>query len=406
MSSAAIRPDVDLIILGGGCAGLSLALQLADAGTSLHVAVVEPRVEYHEDRTWCGWRLAPHAFADCVVASWDQWKIATPAGVILRSSERYPYEMIRSDLFYEKACRAIDRCPCIDLLRGLGADELSEAAGHVEVALSDGSRLAAPWVIDTRPAPPMVGSPWLWQNFLGFVVEVAAPSAEHFGTIPMLMDFQQSSTCVAEFMYLLPVGDHAFLCEWTQFATAAGQFEEIEHSLRDWLQRHAGSGWTIRRREQGSLPMAPAPSAPAGRIIAAGTRGGSMRASTGYAFHAIQRWAAACSASLLTTGTPLAPQRSRLLESMDAIFLEVLQDPSVAAMEIFRRLFTHSPPDSLVRFLAGTPRRNDLWPVMRGLPWAKFLRAAPVLLRPLIRPAPHLRTRLQPAAARTGRIGT
>ncbi len=405
MSTPGGRPDVDLIILGGGCAGLSLAQHLSDSGSSLRVAIVEPRLGYHEDRTWCGWRLTPHAFADCAVATWHEWKIATPAGEIVRGSEQYPYEMVRSDLFYEKASRAIDRHPSMDLLRGLSADQLYEAAGHVEVALSDGSRLSAPWVIDTRPAPPTVVRPWLWQNFVGFVINVEASIADRIGQLPMLMDFQPPGTCVAQFMYLLPMGDCGFLCEWTQFAANAGQYEEIEHKLRDWLDGHAGSGWTIERTEQGSLPMALAPLSPTGRIVRAGAQGGSMRASTGYAFHAIQRWAAACAASLLETGTPLPPQRSRLLEKMDAIFLEVLQDPSVSAMEIFRRLFANSPPESLVRFLAGTPRHSDLWPVMRGLPWAKFLRAAPILLRSrsrALRPLPVHSAKDAPSPLRSG----
>lgn len=377
----------DLIILGGGCAGLSLATNLAIARTALNVVVVEPRTAYHEDRTWCGWRIAPHSFEDCAIARWDRWQVATPAGVIERSSNLYPYEMIRSDLFYEKACRAIARHASMCLLQGLSADHLSETASHVEVVLSDGSTLSAPWVIDTRPAQPAITRPWLWQNFVGFVIELDASKPEHrtsakrFGQIPLLMDFQAPGGCIAQFMYLLPFGDREFLCEWTQFASAPGQFAEIESSLRHWLQAHAGSGWIIHRREQGTLPMTLAPTTPTGRIVPAGTRGGSMRASTGYAFHAIQRWAAACSASLQTTGTPLAPQRNRLLENMDAIFLEVLHQPSTSAMEIFRSLFKNSPPDSLVRFLAGTPRGSDLWPIMRGLPWGSFLRAAPAALR-------------------------
>ena len=386
MNSQSTARDADIIILGGGCAGLSLATNLADASAGLRVIIIEPRAAYHEDRTWCGWRLAPHAFEDCAIASWDRWQIATPAGVIERSSKQYPYEMIRSDLFYEKACRAIARHPAMRLLKGLSADNLCETASHVEVALSDGSSLSAPWIIDTRPDKRMVKRPWLWQNFVGFVIEVDAPAGARFSRIPVLMDFQSPGQCVAQFMYILPIGNREFLCEWTQFAKAPGQLEDIQANLRDWLQEHAGAGWIICRQEQGSLPMALAPANPAGRIVAAGTGGGSMRASTGYAFHAIQRWAAACSASLLATGRPLGPPRNWMLDSMDAIFLEVLHQSSTSAMEVFRRLFENSPPDSLVRFLAGMPRRSDLWPIMRGLPWARFLRAAPSAVRSQIRP--------------------
>lgn len=381
MSTPGTLTDVDLIILGGGCAGLSLATLLAHARTALRVIIVEPRIAYHEDRTWCGWRLTPHAFADCAVASWKSWQVTNSGRVIERSSNLYPYEMIRSDLFYEKACQAIAGHASMSLLRGLSADILCESSEMVEVTLSDGSKLSAPWVIDTRPVQRTMKRPWLWQNFVGFAVEFDGAPCARFNRTPVLMDFQDPGTCAVQFMYILPVADREFLCEWTQFAAEPGHLEEIEANLRGWLREHAGSSWTIRRQEQGSLPMAVLPAAATSRVILAGTQGGSMRASTGYAFHSIQRWAEACCASLLETGVPHPPHRNGLLERMDAIFLEVLQDPSTSAMEIFCCLFEKSPPDSLVRFLAGMPRHSDLWPVMRSLPWTRFLRAAPSALR-------------------------
>ncbi|MFQ3248021.1 MAG: lycopene beta-cyclase, partial [Arenicella sp.] len=43
-------PDVDVAILGGGCAGLSLAVRLASS--NFLVKVIEPREDYVDDRTW------------------------------------------------------------------------------------------------------------------------------------------------------------------------------------------------------------------------------------------------------------------------------------------------------------------------------------------------------------------
>ena len=40
--------DTDVAILGGGCAGLSLAVRLATSG--LRVTVIEPRLGYGDDR--------------------------------------------------------------------------------------------------------------------------------------------------------------------------------------------------------------------------------------------------------------------------------------------------------------------------------------------------------------------
>lgn len=376
MNSQTPAIQADLIILGGGCAGLSLATRLAIEAPSLHVLIVEPRLTYEEDRTWCGWRVQSHLFEDCAVAEWPQWRVVASSRTIQRGSDAYPYEMIRSDLFYAKALAAIARSSTCSMLQGVSAETCTPFEANVEVALSDGSTAVAPWVIDTRPQHRTLHSPWLWQHFLGFVLEFE-PTESAFHHIPTLMDFQPEGACVAQFMYVLPIREREFLCEWTQFSRTECMPPELEANLLNWLNRHALPGWKLKRKESGSLPMAVAPASRQGRVIQAGTRGGSMRASSGYAFHAIQRWSESCAASLRTTGVPTAPERSRLLEVMDTLFLQVLQQRSCSAASLFGALFQNCPSDSLVRFLAGLPRTADLWPVVRSLPWTRFLRAGP-----------------------------
>ena len=78
------QPDVDIAILGGGCAGLSVAVRLAAAGRSLRV--IEPRETYVEDRAWSFWRTASDPFEDCVRRSWQSWDVHGPAGAVRRGS--------------------------------------------------------------------------------------------------------------------------------------------------------------------------------------------------------------------------------------------------------------------------------------------------------------------------------
>lgn len=368
----------DLIILGGGCAGLSLAARLVQRMPHLCLTVVEPRAFYEEDRTWCGWSLEPHFFTDCVVSQWSQWRIVTPRGPQLLGGKRYPYEMIRASLVYEKARLLLNESASSELLLGAEALRVSESGEEVEVNLADGRVLRSPWVIDTRPQVRVLTRPWLWQNFVGYVVEVEGTIGE-LDAVPTLMEFQPPGTSVAQFMYTIPFGERTVLCECTRFSQVAGEFELLEAELARWLRGRFQARWKLQRRESGSLPMAPPLPATHRRIIHAGTRGGSMRISTGYAFHRIQRWADACTQSLLQKGVPLPPQRNLLLDTMDELFLRVLQDPSTSAADLFGVLFESCPTDSLVRFLSGVPRASDLWAVARCLPWGKFLRQTPKL---------------------------
>jgi len=370
--------DRELIILGGGCAGLSLAARLVQQNPKIALTVVEPRSHYEEDRTWCGWRIAPHFFSDCVVGQWNQWRITSSQHSLLLESSHYPYEMIRSSMFYDKACALIESSPTAELLLAASADAVTETVDKVQVTLADGRTIRSPWVIDTRPQMRMLKEPWLWQNFVGYVVE-REDHTEATDDIPLLMDFQPAGESVAQFMYTIPFGNNQFLFECTRFSKVWGEVQALEAALLRWLHEYLGSRWQVKRREKGSLPMAPPIATEQQRVIQAGMRGGSMRISTGYAFHRIQRWADVCADSVLHGGGPVPPASHRVLDAMDEMFLRVLQQPSTSAADIFTDLFASCPTDRLIRFLSGVPLASDYWPVASGLPWGKFLRETPAL---------------------------
>ena len=57
--------EFDYIIIGGGCAGLSLAYELE----------VYDKLK---DKTWSFWKVFSHNFDDCVKKSWNNFTINTP----------------------------------------------------------------------------------------------------------------------------------------------------------------------------------------------------------------------------------------------------------------------------------------------------------------------------------------
>ena len=377
MKIGSSQMDADLIILGGGCAGLSLAARLALSGSKLKVIVLESRIQYGEDRTWCGWRIRAHPYIDCVAASWHQWRIAAAEDEFQRESSIYPYEMIPSDRFYDRSCSWIRESDSVSIQMKAQVRSLSEDTSAVHIQLTNGDALTATWVVDTRPQIRTLQAPWLWQNFVGYVVHGDADLSKKLGGIPTLMDFQPSGTSAIQFMYVLPLAPRTYLCEWTRFSPVRGEEVEIEAQLLAWLQTNAQKNFTLGRRECGSLPMAPSSQLrnSGSRICTAGTLGGSTRASTGYAFHAIQQWADLCCISLIAGDPPVSPGRNRLLDFMDEVFLRALQDRSLSSEKILSSLFRKTEPNALIRFLAGLPHSSDLWNVAQSLPWIPFIRA-------------------------------
>ena len=59
--------EFDYVILGGGCAGLSLAyeLDINDKIKNKKLAIIEIRDAYQRDKTWSFWKIGNHHFDDC-----------------------------------------------------------------------------------------------------------------------------------------------------------------------------------------------------------------------------------------------------------------------------------------------------------------------------------------------------
>lgn len=362
-------PDVDVAILGGGCAGLSVAARLSN--TTLSFRVIEPRHTYSDDRTWSFWRTGPDPFVDCVRATWSRWTVAGPRGTVTRTSRRHPYQSVQAGAFYARALAMIDAAPGGSLAGGVSASAVTAGPTGVTIATSDGG-FTATHVIDARPPRRPVG---FGQFFLGreIVTDGAVFDPE---TVP-LMHFRSGHSTGVDFLYVLPFARDRALVEVTSFAAEA----PTRAALAGWLDAEiaaCGTGrHTVLREEGGVLPMEVGYHDPAdGPVTRIGLAGGAARPSTGYAFQRIQAQSEAVVRSLLREGVPRVPKDSAICRFMDGVFLRVLQTAPERGPALFDSLFRSTPPDRLERFLSGSTQASDRVSVMASLPTMPFLRAA------------------------------
>ena len=96
--------EFDYVIIGGGCAGLSLAyeLEIHEKLKDKTLAIIEPRDEYKRDKTWSFWKVTSHNFDDCVKKNWENFSINIPKKTNYLHCKSSPYQSIDSGLFYEK----------------------------------------------------------------------------------------------------------------------------------------------------------------------------------------------------------------------------------------------------------------------------------------------------------------
>ena len=111
--------EFDYIIIGGGCAGLSLAyeLEIYDKLKNKTLAIIECREEYKRDKTWSFWKVFSHNFDDCIIKSWNNFTINTPDETKHVDCQFTPYQTIDSGMFYEKILSKLKLNQCRETKR-------------------------------------------------------------------------------------------------------------------------------------------------------------------------------------------------------------------------------------------------------------------------------------------------
>ncbi len=363
------RPDVDIAILGGGCAGLSVGVRLAAAGRSL--CVIEPRAAYAEDRAWSFWRTTRDPFEDCVRRSWERWDVQGPGGFVRRGSTRLRYQSVGAGAFYARAQALIGDQPQASLSLGVTARDAVPTAAGWRIA-TDSGELSARHLIDTRPPRRRPG---YGQFFLGREIRTERPVFDP--ETVQLMQFRPARSSGVDFVYILPYARDLALVEVTSFAPRAPDHAVFDSWLRDEIAALDPGHHEVLREERGALPMEVGfrDPVPDGRIRM-GLGGGAARPSTGYAFTRIQRQADLV-AGAFADGHPVpASLDGPFARFMDRVFLQVIRTVPERGPALFESLFRNTAPDRLEHFLSGSVHPVDRLSVMTSLPTLPFLRAA------------------------------
>jgi lycopene beta-cyclase len=372
-----MRETWDVIIVGGGLAGLSLAAELAEPQFShVKVLVLEQRTHYVRDRTWSYWARQAHRYTPLERKRWNQWQTSLDGRVKLQKSDR-AYCTLDADAFYGQATRAIEASANVQLRMGVSVQQIAEGT-PAQVSLRDGAALDAQWVMDARPRQT-VPSGFIAQHFEGWEIEADCDCFDPQSVD--LMDFQRSNDGL-HFFYVLPYSTRSALVETTWVSRwAAG----VDYAGQ--LDRYLSTRWPGMRhrkvyREQGILHMVPQSAQTVNRLVPLGRNAGTLRLSTGFAFLNTIADASriagligqAAPGSPLETIEAFQPPSADLW--MDKIFLEALQANWWRAPEYFMAMFEQVHPLALTAFLSGSSSIAQRVEVAMSLPKADFIQAA------------------------------
>ncbi|WP_368913903.1 lycopene beta-cyclase CrtY [Mixta calida] len=242
-----MKPQWDLILVGGGLANGLIAWRLRQLQPQLNMLLLEAGAEPGGNHTWSFHQddLTPaqHAWiAPLVTHRWPGYDVRFPA---LTRRLDGGYLSITSGRFAAVIAEALGD----SLRRRTPVSALTPET----VTLADGSLLRASAVIDGRGYQPGAHLTIGFQAFLGQQWRLSQP---HGLTRPLLMDATVDQSAGYRFVYTLPLSADSLLIEDTHYIDRAtlGDDRARQH-IADYA---AAQGWALERlerEEQGNLPI-------------------------------------------------------------------------------------------------------------------------------------------------------
>lgn len=374
----------DLVIIGGGCAGLSLAYQLSQFGENCpKTLIIEEREAYTNDRTWCFWDVKEPIHRDLAPFKWNTFSIKNNHMVFEYSCSETPYLMLPSDIFYQNTLNAINSNKKIQLLTGekLVDKVIKKDTWHIQTSkfLATASN-----VVDTRPIKSMTKKDSLmWQSFVGYEVELdGSPFVEDK---LVLMDFDSNFKKGLAFIYCLPTSNSRALIEYTVFSEDIFTADQLTDRLIEEIGIYTQNrSYTIIRQEKGILPMGNnhIEQADDPTYLFAGLFAGAARPSSGYAFQRIQTWSKECAFELKNNHQLMKFKKDSWMQTwMDFLFITVIKKNPIIGAKIFVELFKNCDVRTVADFMSDHSSFWQKLKIIASLPALTFLSAIPELIR-------------------------
>tara|TARA_B100001989_G_scaffold147251_1_gene104973 strand:- start:2604 stop:3758 length:1155 start_codon:yes stop_codon:yes gene_type:complete len=369
--------QVDYIVLGGGCSALSLANQIIDNNIDGYsFLILESRKKYTDDKSWCFWLEKDDNLKNLISKSWKSFSFSLKGTIIKHRSNKYYYKYIRSIEFYDKSVKKIKNSTNISLNLGEKVIKIISKKKKYLVCTNK-KKYFAKNIIDTRPKQNIyLKHPFLFQSFLGYEIKVNKYKSNF--NFAKIMDNMRVKHNNFFFDYILPMGLNKFLIEITSFSKNSISVNTLQSMLNSTIKANNFQNYKVIRKEYGVIPM--------GFIkenlrtnkknyFYAGTLGGAVRPSSGYAFLRIQKWAIEC-ANLLKNNKPLTSHQKEkvIIKKLDMLFLKILIKNLNIAPYIFFTFLKRIPTDSFIRFMNGNARNFDYIKIIYSMPKRIFLK--------------------------------
>ena len=350
--------EFNYVIIGGGCAGLSLAyeLEIHEKLKDKTLAIIEPRKEYKRDKTWSFWKVAPHNFDDCVKKNWENFSINIPGKTNYLECKNFPYQSIDSGLFYEKIKNKLKKNENIFFFKNI--EEINKQNSLVFNSVPNIKKNHLN----------------LWQHFCG--VEIKTDNDIFDEKIFNLMDFDCEQRESVHFFYTLPYAKNRALVETTWLSKMNDNSQkDYENQINNYIKNNLKiKNYEITYKEEGAIPLFYPLNKNEKNKINIGTAGGMTRLSTGYTFLNIQEHSKYIRENIDNISNAKKFEIDKKYQFLDEIFLRVLKKNPEKMSDIFFRMFKTSPK-TVIKFLSNKSNFLEDLSIIFKMPKLIFIKA-------------------------------
>lgn len=369
----------DIIIVGAGAAGLSLATSIAESSElkDKRVLLLDQTKKSGNDRTWCFWEDGTGRYDDILTQSWKNVYFHSNYVSRRLGLSTYSYKMLRSNDFYEYTLGIIDASDNVTF----AIDRVIDIDAQQGKVVCKDHTYVSDVVFSSKIPDAIDFSNYLYtdQHFGGWFVEF---DNEVFDLeAATFMDFRIDQDNEHRFCYMLPLSARKALVEVAVFSNSHQTKEGYDSILKKYIKDYISTApYSIEEREYGVIPMTNYPfwNHNNGKLYHIGTAGGAVKPSSGFAFRRIQQHTdeiVKCLISKRSINNSYKIFRGRHL-LYDSIMLHVLEEQKIPGDKVFSDLFEKTDVDVILRFLDGdTSWNGDLqimkapakWPFIKGM---------------------------------------
>ncbi|WP_026933795.1 lycopene cyclase family protein [Christiangramia echinicola] len=370
-------PDYYYVIVGGGMAGLQLALRISEDlfFKGKKIAIVEPEAKKVNDKTWCFWEENSGKWDHLVHKSWKNGKFISSEIEKDLELSPYSYKMLRSIDFYNFAKAKLETSKDIFFIQ----DEIERIDQVTRTAIGKEKEYTATHFFDSRPPTDYKESEkhnLIYQHFKGWYIQTEKEvfDPESF----TMMDYRIKHKDSSSFTYVLPISATEALVEFTFFTPYLTEESTYDNLLNRYLREILKiDSYEVIEEESGMIPMTDYPfhEKSSKKLTKIGTAGGWVKASSGYSFKNTEKKVDQILENIKSGFKPSEGLVSKKYRKYDSIFLNVLTNRNDLGESLFTKFYTKNSIQDIFRFLDEDTKLSEDIKIMLSIYHPEFIKA-------------------------------